>query len=658
VKRALVVSFAALAANAASASEPTGSATVTVEGERPTGPPPGVHEIDIAERARPGDGLEDLLHTAPGVRVRRLGGLGAFAGVGLRGTGFRHTLIQLDGVPLNPDGVEGVDLSSWPLAGLATIRITPGRAPATVGGAPTGGVVDLTTSDTPGVATEIGLGSFRSGRASAAGAGRAGPVDLLVAADGLSTKGDFRYLDDGGTLYDPTDDALARRANNARHQGAGLVRARVRGDAGEATALLSVAARDEGLPGPIGSPQDATSLTSSRALLSLHGTSTRGAARVSALAWGAGRFEALRDPERELARTTEAQRDRTSTLGARATVEATLTPTAALRASIDARDERFARRVGDSSSASRLARRIGLGAALDAPWHPAPAWRVIPGVDLRALRATKPGADLAIAALPGLSVAVTPGPGAAVWASGGATFRPADLAELYGDRGALVGNPDLRPERAWRAEAGARAARGATTRLEAEGTFWVTDARDAIGWLQNTQRTVVAVNFGRTNTIGADLGGAASHRDRYGARASLSLQRARQTTDDPTRRGRPVPFVAPARAWGRAWVAPHAAIRVGLDVDAAAAIPVDPHGVARQPPRALLGGHTAVRPGGPWTLSVDVRNALGARSGLVPRDPLGPDPARVAAPLTDFVGYPLPGRTVWLAVGYARTAPR
>ena len=628
-----------------------GDATITVEGARTDAPPPGTSEIVVAERARPGDGLEDLLHTAPGVRVRRLGGLGAFAGVSLRGAGFRHTLVRLDGVPLNPDGVEGVDLASWPLAGLAAVRVTPGRAAATVGGAPIGGVVDLIPSSEPAASAEVGVGSYGSTRASAGATGAVGTRgDWLVAADAFATHGAFRYHDDGGTAYVADDDAWVRRGNNHRRQGAALARVRAGDEDGRVGALVSVAARDEGLPGAIGRPWAHAGLATRRALLSVDADLARGPARIGAQAWTLARHETLRDPDGELGRAGRRQDDRYTTVGGQLTATAALGARAGLRGSADARNERFFR----DGDAVRAAARSAIGAAIDAPLHLGRGVVVTPGLDARALVAHKPGTGTTAAWLPGVMVAWAPSDATAAWASVGRAFRPPDLAELYGDRGALVGNPDLSPERATRGEVGARARHDGRVAIDAEATAWATATTDTIGWLQNTQRTVVAVNFGESLSFGADVGASASLGDRAGVRASVSLQRAIQTTDDPSRRGRPLPFVAPARGWGRAWASPFDGLTVGLDLDATTTAPVDPHGVTHQPGRALLGGHVAVRVGdSPFTVSLDVRNLTGARTGPIPRDPLGPDPARIAAPLTDFVGYPLPGRTAWLAVRFA-----
>ncbi len=611
---------------------------IEVVGRRPA----GTTELEVDELARPGDGLEDVLATAAGVQVRRLGGLGAFAGVSLRGTAFRQSLVRLDGVPLNPDGVEAVDLSQWPLAGIASIRVIRGRPPATVGAAPIGGVIDLVSRPAPRVTSvQVAGGSFASARGSAVlGRPWAGPVpgDALVAVDGFTTRGRFRFLDDGGTRYVTGDDALVLRDNNARRQAAALVRVRLRPGPSSATLLATGATRHEGLPGPIGVPQQATSLRTDRLLVSAGGAHDGAGGRVEARAWWLARREQLADPEGELLRSgrpAPVQRDAYDTVGVQASLDRRLGERLRLRGSVDARREAFARRTG-----SRRGERYGLGGAVDVPWSP-----------LRDLREV-PDRGSQGAVLPSLAVQAFADRPVGAWASVAAGFRPPDLGELYGDRGALVGNPDLRPERALKQELGARLSVDGSVAVQAEATAFLTLARDAIGWLQNTQRTLTAVNFGRTRTAGGELSVSVDHRERVGAVLRGSLVHARQTAPEELR-GRPVPFVAPWRGWGRLWGQPWAWLRLGADVDHTPAVPVDRQGITVLPPRTLIGAHVEVSPVPRWTVSIDVRNLANVRTGQILRDPLSAaDDARIPAPISDFVGYPLPGRAVWAAIRY------
>ncbi|MEO0606219.1 MAG: hypothetical protein AAF211_32620, partial [Myxococcota bacterium] len=159
--------------------------------------------------------------------------------------------------------------------------------------------------------------------------------------------------------------------------------------------------------------------------------------------------------------------------------------------------------------------------------------------------------------------------------------------------------------------------------------------------------------FGQTRTLGAELGARVAWQTRMGVDTSLTGLWAVQTTPDPTLEGRPVPFVAPFRSWTRGWARPVEALTLSLDVDHTRAVPVDAQGITRQPARTLLSAMMAVTIVRRFTVSLQVDNLLDARTGRVDRDPLSQDDTQVAAPITDFVGYPLPGRTVWAAVRYA-----
>ena len=599
---------------------------------------PGPSEVQIEDLARPADGVEDVLATVPGVRIRRLGGLGSFAGISLRGTGFRQTLIRLDGVPLNADGVAAVDLSRFPLAGLQTIRVTSGRPAATVGAAPVGGVVDLVTTTRPSLSrVEFAGGSFRSIRGSAALARSSSRgVEGLLAFDGLATGGGFAYLDDGGTRFVTDDDRLRTRQNNDRRQVAGLARLRL-GDQNRWTLLGTAVGRSEGLPGPIGLPLDGVRLTNWRGLAAAEVRRSTPTSDRRLQAYLIARRERLSDPRGALGRINDVQRDRFDVVGLELSGQRS-----GFRGSVTARHETFGR------DGATVTRRFGGAMAVDRPLVAGPL-TVTPGLDLRGLTSRE---RTVVVALPGATGVFFGDRAVSAWVSATAGFRPPDLTELYGDRGTLSGNPELRPERARKAEIGLRASGGGEWTFGIDGALSAAWLRDAIGWLQNTQRTLVAVNFGRTRTLGAEVGGRLQLRDRMGIHASLTLLDAVQTIDDPTRRGRPVPFVVPIHSWSRAFVRPLRPLAFTFDVDHTAAVPVDPQGVTTQPRRTLLSTGLAVT-ARRWTISVRVDNLLDQRTGPVPRDPLGSDDTRIPAPITDFVGYPLPGRTAWVALRWS-----
>ena len=73
-------------------------------------------------------------------------------------------------------------------------------------------------------------------------------------------------------------------------------------------------------------------------------------------------------------------------------------------------------------------------------------------------------------------------------------------------------------------------------------------------------------------------------------------------------------------------------------------------------PRNLHGAYVRVQPTPAWpSIEVDVMNLMDNDRQVMPRNVLDPsDGETVVQPLTDFLGYPLPGRTVMLNLRYDR----
>ena len=71
--------------------------------------------------------LPDVLAEAVGVQVKRLGGLGAFSAISLRGSSADQVEVYLDGMLLNAAVGGGVDLGNLPLAHVGQIEIYRGR---------------------------------------------------------------------------------------------------------------------------------------------------------------------------------------------------------------------------------------------------------------------------------------------------------------------------------------------------------------------------------------------------------------------------------------------------------------------------------------------------------------------------------------------------
>ncbi len=83
------------------------------------------------------------------------------------------------------------------------------------------------------------------------GGGRAGRLRLYVGLHGFSAQGDYPYLNDNGTVFNPADDVVMPRQNNDVQQGDGVVRAALTLSGRRVLSLGLIGfARDEGAAGP------------------------------------------------------------------------------------------------------------------------------------------------------------------------------------------------------------------------------------------------------------------------------------------------------------------------------------------------------------------------------------------------------------------------
>ena len=586
------------------------------------------------------DDLVDALGRLPGVQARRLGGLGDWASVSLRGASSRQTQVFLDGIPLNPDGADAVNLAELPPGLLEQARVWRFGAPAAYGASAMGGVIDLGTTDAEGLSLRASGGSFGTGRAQVAASGKG----VLAVVDGFGTRGAFPYLDDGGTRFDASDDAVRLRQNNQTEQVSAILRARG-GDRLRWTTLASLLQRGEGLPGPIGAPTRTARLDTTRSLAALRLAAGGVDLEGNGALWHTARVERFRDPDAELGLGSADQRDTTHQVGGQGVVSGERGPWR-LTGQAQGRVEGFQRLRLVSGDRDDPAWRQVTGLSAEAVWR-SEVVALTGAVDGRLIW----DGEAIGAANPRLHARFTPSPLVAFRVGGGRAFRPPDLFELRGDRGISVGNPNLRPESAWTAEAevGVRHASGV---IGADVGVYARQARDLIVWIQNSQRTMVPVNVGRARVVGAEatLRGAFPpflHADLHAAWTD-----ARNATDDPATQGR---FLPTTPAWTlspEVRVTPVAQVRIGWRVDAMGRLFLDAVGRTPIPARAIHGLRLEVQPwrDGP-SLALDVRNVGDVTTGLVDRDPLRPGVGeRVAQPIADFAGYPLPGRVVLLTL--------
>ncbi|MBM3320382.1 MAG: TonB-dependent receptor [Candidatus Eisenbacteria bacterium] len=162
--------------------------------------------------------IADILEESAGVRVRRFGGLGAFATASIRGSAPGQVEIYLDGIPLNSAEWGAVNLAELPVDNLVRAEIFRSGAPVALGASGIGGAVNLVTHPARDGHTSFALtaGSYDTWKTYALRSGTAGGGAYLLSYRHLQTRGDFEFLYDRGTrTHNVADDTVLTRTNNA-----------------------------------------------------------------------------------------------------------------------------------------------------------------------------------------------------------------------------------------------------------------------------------------------------------------------------------------------------------------------------------------------------------------------------------------------------------
>lgn len=217
--------------------------------------------------------LPEVIEKEVGVQVRQTGGVGSFASVSLRGSGSDQVMVYLDGVLLNDASGGGVDLSSISLSDVAAIEVFRGTTPINFGQSSIGGVINIRTQrPSEGLTSSAlaGYGSFNTRNLTGFLNAKPNRWDFLVSADYLASDNNFEILNDNGTEWNPADDSYEQRNNAGVEQYNILARTGV--DLSDDTRLDLVDQwfkEDQGLPRWDNSPDTSASLDTERNITTL-----------------------------------------------------------------------------------------------------------------------------------------------------------------------------------------------------------------------------------------------------------------------------------------------------------------------------------------------------------------------------------------------------
>ncbi len=653
----------------------TPSAEVVVEGERPSSPDASESSsaltvIPLDESMPIGGDIADALESAAGVRVQRLGGLGSWSTVSIRGATSRQVSVYLDGVPLNPDGASALNLSEMPTTAFERVEVYRGNPPPQFGAAPMGGVVNLVTPDIPsGLGFSATTGSYSTHRLSAFGAGSREvgqtKIDVWTAAEGLQTDGDFGFFQNRSTVFNVFDDSFDVRQNNDKRQLNLLGRLRARKGSESVSFTQGYLDRKEGVPGPAAAQSAGSRLDTRRSLSALTG-STRGSwGRSSLTAWGIFTDEIWDDRDSEVGLGTQWEQSDNQMLGAQSVTDLAFGPSwvgvvsGAIRHDKSVQTNLFNDRADAARNRFSWTASPGVRTQLWDERVQVDGTMFVQGLhnDIQGatpypeVSGTLSSSDVSlVTAKPRGGVLVRITPGVVAKASWGQYLRPPSFSELFGDRGGVVGNAGLLPETGTTVDGGVRAkidAPGVVAVVDAAGFSTQTDNK--IVFVQNSQRTVRPINVSGAVVRGFEGAVRLELLEFVQSRTSFSRTWSRNLSGLSAYSGNQLPGIPAYELWQQTSVHWDDRFVLGHNYSMTDGEFWDRTNWYRAAPRHLHSAFTRIKPvsRGP-ELEFELRNLTNQIVETVPRDPLNPnDGNEIITAIDDFNGYPLPGRT-WL----------
>ncbi len=179
--------------------------------------PTGFTEVIDAEKFRGKyTSLTDVLEREAGVRVRRFGGLGSYSTLSIRGSNANQVRIYVDGVPLNNAQGGEVNLSDLSFDNLEKIEIYKSGSSPGFSGSAIGGTVNLVTSKTsrkPSTRFVVSGGSLNTFKLSASQNGNVNNVRYSLFAQQEKSDQNFTFRNNNGTFFNTFDDFDDKRRN-------------------------------------------------------------------------------------------------------------------------------------------------------------------------------------------------------------------------------------------------------------------------------------------------------------------------------------------------------------------------------------------------------------------------------------------------------------
>jgi len=585
--------------------------------------------------------VAEVLASTVGVKVRRLGGLGSYSTISVRGSTSEQVTVYLDGIPLNTALGGGVDLSTLPLSNIVEMEVHRGTSSS---GSAMGGTVYIRTLETDTVSSQAGTvswGSFDTRGVSAVVKGYRSRNRFLLIADHTSSDSDFSFLDDNGTEYNLADDESAAR-RNSDFSSMGLLGKWERpvGETARVFAQGNAYRSRQGIPG-ISNNQSLKARLNLFRWMAEVGVRTPAVGRYSV----ENRLTVTRKTEHFVDRLGEVgvgqqdNRYETTTAGWHGSVSTVMGDRMRPSLETDVRWERFVPASELQTTASLLASRRLSGetrGSLDVmmPHSVLVLWGGVQGLrsevdEANSLRVGRASVDTVRShrlGVLGVGLRVDLAEGLLAKANVGRSHRAPSFYEMFGDRGGVSGNKDLTPERGITWDAGFRYQRPGRTVLEA--VYFDHRYRDLIQFAQVSQGTSKPFNFGSATVRGMELTVQATPAQRLRLSANYTLQLSTDRSDVPHWQGNRLPGRSVHEAdvdiragWRRAEAFYGYSFEAGTFLDRANLRPVDDRHVHDTGIRLAIAERLRA--------TFEIKNLFNNR-------------------VSDVWGYPLPGRAFFI----------
>lgn len=597
--------------------------------------------------------VAEMLQQSAGVTIKRYGGLGSYSVILVRGTSPNQVGVYLDGIPISSPVIGVVNLATLPLDSLERIEIYRGTAPLDLG-ADIGGAVNLITRSIPGgwgFGMSTSYGSFSTFKSDAFVGGTFGNLGGLLFYSRLQSQGDFEFEDDNGTPYNEVDDEKVKRKNNDFASDALLLKLNWNPFSNLTFFVAEDFYRkDSGLPGIGAFQAEEARLSTLRNVLHLGVNYLAGKFELkSRLFWGYTEEE-YEDPLGEIGLAVQDNLYITQTygvigsgryfIGNHGVVAVFLQTSLEVFTPTDKLHDVDLQRTSRNSYGGGLQGEIYLfdtqlilvptlkWERLDS--HYSPSTTISIGLPTKETDASDNFFS------PHFGIKWLPLDWLAFHGNVGRYWRAPTFYELFGDRGSVIGNPDLEVETGVHYDIGATISikkRGYLDKLSASYAIYYLQLNDLIAFVQNSQRTAKAENIGEAEILGHELT-LETHIFRFvNLTAAYTYQQALDRSDLPYLHNRPLPgrprnelhlgIALTQPRWGK----------VFYSFDYMDGNYLDRYGYLEVPARSIHNAGVTITPTRQLSFTFEVKN-IGNEQ------------------IYDVIGYPLPGTSYFGTVTY------